>query len=203
MNPSLTILLLTLFATLAVAAPIAPGFGEKALETSSESLSNRLSGLTLSHSVPPPSQAGRPVLTFKRPPTLPDRGAPTLEIPGRPGFEKDPDSIPSINRVGGPIRTWKENAARAQARPYGGKRFKETVQNALARKAAMQEQELTSQSSMNQAQWDRVLADHGRQHLGGSGPGRRASSSPADADSTMDYSRFSDQEDTASSRFRY
>ncbi|KAJ1584329.1 hypothetical protein NDA12_002991 [Ustilago hordei] len=206
MNPSLTILLLTLFATLAVAAPVAPGFGEKALESTSESLSNHLSDLTLSHPLPPTSQARRPMLTFRRPSPLPEHGAPTLDIPGRPGFETDSNSAPWFNRFGGAIRTSKKHAARDQAEPYSGS-FKERVQNALARKkAAMQEQEpvtLARQASRKQAQWeDMVLEEHHLQPLGGSGSGRRASSSTAGADSTMDYSRFSDQGDTASSRSR-
>lgn len=87
--------------------------------------------------------------------------------------------------------------------PYGNS-LKERVQRALARKAAKQEQEqvmLGRQASMNQAQWDKVLAEPHQQQLGGSGSGRRASASAPEVDNTMDYSRFSDQDDTASTRF--
>ncbi|KAJ1021759.1 hypothetical protein NDA13_005373 [Ustilago tritici] len=208
MKLSLTILLLTLFATLAVAAPIPPEFGRKVVEDTSETLSNHLSGLALNHPPPSSSQARR----LNLPPPSSAGGRPDLTIPIRSEelVMHDPTNHPSVSRAGGLIGPSKKNAGIYKARPYKLK-LKKAIQMAiekqkLAKQTDIQNQErlmLVRQSALNQPQWDKTLEGQHQQQLGGSGSGRRVSSSPSVMDNSMDSSRFNDQDDTASSRFRY
>ncbi|SPC62181.1 uncharacterized protein UHOD_08819 [Ustilago sp. UG-2017b] len=183
MKPSFTILLLTLFATLAVAAPLSPEFDNKVVEDASESLSNRLSNLALHRPSPSSSQGGRPTLT----------------IPIRPESVVVHGSIPepSIPRASDLIRSWKKGGARGQS---SNSKLREVIRSVLYKKkqSAIQNKKrpmLQRQPSLDQEQWNKFLG-------GGSGSGRRANSSPASAGSSMDYSRINDQDDTASSRLR-
>ncbi|SOV05863.1 uncharacterized protein UDID_08819 [Ustilago sp. UG-2017a] len=178
MKPSFTILLLTLFATLAVAAPVSYAAGREVVEDASESISNRFSNLALHHPTPSSSQGGRPTLTI---PIRPE----SVVVHG-------PIPEPSISRASDLIRSWKKGAARDKT----PSRLK-TVLKKVIQKNRMEKQrpKLERQHSMNQKQWTERM-----EHVSGSG--KTAISSPVDAGSSMDFSRINDQDDTASSRTR-
>lgn len=174
MKPSFTILLLTLFATLAVAAPVSFGAGREVVEDASESISNRFSNLALHQPTPSSSQGGRPTLTI---PIRPE----SVVVHG-------PIPEPSISRDSDLIRSRKKDAAISRLRTA----FKMVIQNKKIKKGRPK---LERQRSMNQEQWAELMGH-------GSGSGKTAISSPVDAGSSMDFSRINDHDDTASSRTR-